>query len=88
MPKSHKRYNRHDCQYTAAEYRDRVGWGHSRISDAIALATAAGARRLVTFHHDPAHDDVFLDAMLSSVRVTAGGDLPILAGREGDTYQL
>ena len=78
----------HDCQYTAAEYRDRVGWGHSRISDAIALATAAGARRLVTFHHDPAHDDVFLDAMLSSVRVTAGGDLPILAGREGDTYQL
>ena len=78
----------HDCQYTADEYRERAGWGHSRISDAVALASAAGARKLVTFHHDPAHDDVFLDAMLAEAQASANGKLPIVAGREGDTYQL
>ena len=54
----------HDAQYTASEYAERVGWGHSRISDAIALAQIAGAKRLVTFHHDPAHDDRELDTMV------------------------
>ena len=55
----------HDAQYTADEYEDRMGWGHSRIDDAVDLAHMAQSRRLVTFHHDPAHDDTELDAMLS-----------------------
>ena len=29
----------------------------SRVDDAVGLARMARARRLVTFHHDPAHDD-------------------------------
>ena len=36
----------HDGQYTADEYRDRVGWGHSSVEHAAALADLARADRL------------------------------------------
>jgi phosphoribosyl 1,2-cyclic phosphodiesterase len=78
----------HDAQYTAEEYVDRVGWGHSRIDDAVSLAKVAGAKRLVTFHHDPAHDDTELDAMLAGARVDAGRSLEVLPGREGGTFEI
>ena len=78
----------HDAQYTTEEYENRVGWGHSRISDAVGLAAMAGAKRLVTFHHDPAHDDRELDAMVDEARGIATAGLEVLPGREGDTYRL
>jgi phosphoribosyl 1,2-cyclic phosphodiesterase len=78
----------HDAQYTAEEYGARVGWGHSSIDDAVAVARMGGARRLVTFHHDPAHDDDELDAMVDDARAAAGGDLEVLAGREGSTFRI
>jgi phosphoribosyl 1,2-cyclic phosphodiesterase len=78
----------HDAQYTAEEYAGRVGWGHSRITDAVALAAMAGARRLVTFHHDPDHDDVELDEMLDVARTAAPPTLEVLPGREGDSFRV
>jgi phosphoribosyl 1,2-cyclic phosphodiesterase len=78
----------HDAQYTAEEYEDRVGWGHSRIDDAVALATMARAKRLVTFHHDPAHDDTHLDGMLAHARTLATDGLEVLPGREGVTFEI
>jgi phosphoribosyl 1,2-cyclic phosphodiesterase len=78
----------HDAQYTAAEYATRVGWGHSRIDDAVKLATAARARTLVTFHHDPAHDDGELDAMLAEARaLAAGSGVDVQPGKEGSTFR-
>jgi phosphoribosyl 1,2-cyclic phosphodiesterase len=77
----------HDAQYTADEYDERVGWGHSRVADAVALARLAGAKRLITFHHDPAHDDHELDAMVEEARELADGTLEVLPGREGATFQ-
>lgn len=78
----------HDVQYTAEEYAQRQGWGHSRIADAVGLAAQAKARRLVTFHHDPAHDDEELDAMLEQARELAPAALEVLPGREGDTFRI
>ena len=78
----------HDAQYTAEEYEMRVGWGHSRVDDAVALARMAGARRLVTFHHDPAHDDTELDAMLATAQALARDGLEVLPGREGGTFHI
>jgi len=78
----------HDAQYTAEEYESRVGWGHSRISDAVALAEMAGAKRLVTFHHDPSHDDAALDAMVEDGRSMARNGLEVLPGREGATFNV
>ena len=53
----------HDCQYTDDEYPRHVGWGHSRLSDALVFAHRTGAERLLLFHHDPLHGDDFLDEL-------------------------
>lgn len=78
----------HDAQYTADEYESRVGWGHSRISDAVRMAELAQAKRLVTFHHDPAHDDEELDAMVDDARRMAHDALEVIPGREGATFHV
>jgi phosphoribosyl 1,2-cyclic phosphodiesterase len=78
----------HDAQYTAEEYEERVGWGHSRIEDAVGLAQMASVKRLVTFHHDPAHDDAELDEMLANARDLAGESLGVLAGCEGAVFEI
>jgi phosphoribosyl 1,2-cyclic phosphodiesterase len=55
----------YDCTYTDREYHDdqnsKVGWGHSTWQEGVKLAIAAQAKELVIFHHDPSHDDDFLD---------------------------
>ena len=53
----------HDCQYADAEYPSHQGFGHSRLSDALAFAARARAQRTLLFHHDPGHDDAELDAI-------------------------
>ena len=50
----------YDAQYTPDEYEFKRGWGHSTWREAVNLALAANAKRLVLFHHDPAHDDRFM----------------------------
>ncbi|OCR01754.1 MBL fold metallo-hydrolase [Oscillatoriales cyanobacterium USR001] len=55
----------YDATYTNAEYHDlkspKVGWGHSTWEVGVEVAKAAGVKRIVMFHHDPSHDDNFLD---------------------------
>lgn len=53
----------HDCQYADDEYPSRVGWGHSRVSDALLFARRSDARRILFFHHDPLRDDEELDEL-------------------------
>ena len=52
----------HDAQYSPEEYEQHVGWGHSSFAHSVAFATAARAKQLVLFHHDPAHDDQTLES--------------------------
>ncbi|AKG21662.1 MBL fold metallo-hydrolase [Calothrix sp. 336/3] len=55
----------YDCTYTDEEYASakspKIGWGHSTWQEAVKVAQAAGVKTLVIFHHDPAHNDDFLD---------------------------
>jgi phosphoribosyl 1,2-cyclic phosphodiesterase len=55
----------YDSTYTDEEYHSpkspKVGWGHSTWQEAVKVAQAANVKTLVIFHHDPAHDDDFLD---------------------------
>ncbi len=53
----------HDGQYTDEEYKKYKGWGHSTYRQAIEVAIRANVKRLIITHHDPDHDDDFLDAM-------------------------
>jgi phosphoribosyl 1,2-cyclic phosphodiesterase len=71
----------HDSQYTTAEYPARVGWGHSSTEQAWAFAAQAEVGRLVTFHHDPSHDDQELDALVAQLQGRDG--LDVIAGTEG-----
>jgi phosphoribosyl 1,2-cyclic phosphodiesterase len=54
-----------DSTYTDAEYYEsgysKVGWGHSTWQEAVKIAKAAEVKQLVLFHHDPLHDDEFMD---------------------------
>ena len=77
----------HDAQYTDTEYGDRVGWGHSAVSDTVAFAEVAGARRLALFHHDPGHGDDAVDAMLADARGQASS-VDVCAATQGDVISV
>ena len=51
----------YDATYTDAEYPSHKDWGHSTWEEGVRLANAAHVRTLVIFHHDPGHDDAFMD---------------------------
>jgi CheY-like chemotaxis protein/phosphoribosyl 1,2-cyclic phosphodiesterase len=53
----------HDAQYTPEEFSQRKNWGHSTYEYAVGLAAVAGVRQLVLTHHDPAHDDAFVESI-------------------------
>lgn len=57
----------HDCQYTDEEYGHHIGWGHSRLSDALTFARRSEAERVLLFHHDPLHGDRFMDELAKDV---------------------
>jgi len=50
----------HEAQYTPEEYPAKEHWGHSTYTYVVELAVAAGVKKLVITHHDPAHDDEFV----------------------------
>ena len=78
----------HDAQYTDEEYPAHVGWGHSTISQALALGEAAGARILAPFHHDPGHNDSHLDRLFSAALEEREWSFELAPAREGNTLTL
>jgi phosphoribosyl 1,2-cyclic phosphodiesterase len=79
----------HDAQYFEEEYDGRLGWGHSSVDSAMAYADAVGARRVVLFHHDPAHTDEVMERLEAEARSLGSKteDPPIVA-REGMVLEL
>jgi phosphoribosyl 1,2-cyclic phosphodiesterase len=61
----------YDSTYTDEEYHhprtSKVGWGHSTWQEAVKIAQAAQVKKLVIFHHDPSHDDDFMDSIQRQV---------------------
>lgn len=76
----------YDAMYTDEEYNaGRKGWGHSTWQEAVKMARTAEARRLVLFHHDPAHDDAFL----SEIRIQAKIEFAnCFVAREGQSMAI
>lgn len=58
----------HDATYTGEEYERYRGWGHSQVSDVVALAVDAGVERLVLYHHNPERSDEDVDANIASAQ--------------------
>ena len=79
----------HDAQYTADEFAKKCDWGHCTAEYAVWLAAEAGARRLALFHHDPGHDDAFLDDLARSAkRMGERAGVEVFAAREGQTVAV
>ncbi len=78
----------HDAQYSLAEYRSHVGWGHSALDHALAFAGLAGARRLVTFHHDPAHSDDDIDRLTAEATSRVQPSFAVTPGAEGAVFEV
>lgn len=72
----------HDAQYDDEEYPGRVGWGHSSTSHLAAFARICDVERLVTFHHDPGHDDDTLDRQHERLEEMAGATA-VVRGKAG-----
>lgn len=79
----------YDATYTDEEYHSpatpKVGWGHSTWQEAVKVAEAAKVKKLVIFHHDPLHNDDFLDCVAE--QATQRFPDTIMA-REGLSIQL
>lgn len=70
----------YDSAYTASEYPNHVGWGHSTPDEGIRLAELAGAKRLALFHHNPTRTD----AQMAEIERWAKKVSPIaFAARDG-----
>lgn len=78
----------HDAQYGLTEYADHVGWGHSAIDHTLAFARLAGVKHLVTFHHDPAHDDDDIDRLTLEATAAARVRFTVTAAAEGAVFEL
>jgi len=63
----------YDSTYTDDEFPDKVGWGHSTWQEGIRLCKEAGAKNLAIFHHDPDHEDLFMEDLESQARKTWEG---------------
>ena len=78
----------HDSQYSGAEYACHCGWGHSSIDQALAFSSLSDVRRLLPFHHDPAHSDADLDRILNEAMQGAKPVFQVIPALEGATISL
>lgn len=63
----------HDAQYREDDYlASKRGFGHSTPRMATDVASAAGVKRLLLFHHDPEYDD----GVLEQLQIAAQRDFP------------
>ena len=59
----------HDGQFTTEEYYNKFkGWGHATWEQAVEVAERANVKKLIITHHDPDHDDDFLDDLEKKCR--------------------
>ena len=65
----------YDATYTDAEYPSHRDWGHSTWEEGVRLANAAHVRTLVIFHHDPGHDDAFMDQVAQDAAIARPGTI-------------
>jgi len=65
----------YDSTYTDEEFPRFSTWGHSTWEEGLRLVEAAGARKLVIFHHDPSHDDDFMDRIAAAAERARPGTL-------------
>ena len=77
----------HDAQYTAEEYPEKVGWGHSPVEYVVKLAQYARVKRVALTHHDPLRDDDAIERMIATVR-RYSSPVDVFAAFEGQVVEV
>lgn len=65
----------YDCTYTEKEYPSKKGWGHSTWEQGMKLAQAANVGQHILFHHDPDHEDMFMERLEEEARFAWIGNI-------------
>ena len=74
----------YDSTYTDDEYPNYKSWGHSTWQECLRICHAGGAKTAVIFHHDPGHDDDFMDQVAVDAEAMRPGTI---VAREGMTLR-
>lgn len=80
-----------DCTYLDNEYPNKVGWGHSCVSQVAAVAHQANVRNLYLFHHDPDQDDEKIDLKFAESKMALkklGSKTIVLAPTETQSFMI
>jgi phosphoribosyl 1,2-cyclic phosphodiesterase len=78
----------HDAQYTEAEYVNKVGWGHSSMTDTLRFAELTGVKKLLLTHHDPLHSDRQLQAFYKELKEETYTKVPYEMAVEGMRVEM
>lgn len=70
----------YDSMFTEEEFTSRVGWGHSTWEAGADLCDAGNVGTFVVFHHDPDHNDEFMDGVAKAAAERRPGTI---VAREG-----
>ncbi|MEM7323967.1 MAG: MBL fold metallo-hydrolase [Actinomycetota bacterium] len=73
----------HDAQYDPDEFAMKFNWGHCTVEYAVAVAQATKAKRLLLFHHDPGHNDEWVDKASAMAIDLAGSACEVIPAHEG-----
>jgi phosphoribosyl 1,2-cyclic phosphodiesterase len=66
-----------DAHFTDEEFPKYKGWGHSTWEEGVRVSKALNVKKLVLFHHDPNHDDAFIDKVVADAeKAFPGGVVP------------
>ncbi len=65
----------YDSTYTDEEYLDREDWGHSTWQEGVRLCDQAKCGTFVAFHHDPDHNDAFMDEVARELSLARPGSV-------------
>lgn len=67
----------YDSMYTDEEYNNpkspKVGWGHSTWEEGVKISEAANVKHFVKFHHEPGHNDDYLDQLKEKLLAVSPG---------------
>lgn len=80
-----------DTCYFDDEYRRKINWGHSAVSEVMRIAHAAEVKEVQLFHHDPDQSDDDIDRKLNVAQeklAKLGSKTICSAPQEGTSRQL
>lgn len=72
----------YDSTYTEEEFPEKIGWGHSTWNQGMRLCQEAKVKQLGIFHHEPGHDDDFMDKLAAEAEEAWDGNFVCREGME------